>query len=171
MVKILKNKVFYIILTLILIDQLTKVAMLTFVSSGYKEIIQGILQLEMAQNTGIAFGIMQNSNLGMIFTTLIVLIVVSKFYIFQNKNLDRKMRVALPLILAGGISNLIDRVCRGYVVDYVYIEHLPIFNLADIYVVIGWVLFALSMAIYTGKELGNIRNVRNKEENSNERRK
>jgi len=158
MLKILKNKVIYLIMILVLIDQLTKVAMLTFVSCGYQEMVPGILKLELAQNTGTAFGFAQNSNMSMIITNLVVIIVVAKFYSFQNKRLDKKMKVALPLILAGGISNLLDRIGRGHVVDFIHIEHLPIFNVADLYVIIGWVLFALSLAIYTGKELGNIRN-------------
>lgn len=151
---------------LIIIDQLTKVALLTFVSSGYQEIIPGILTLELSQNAGTAFGFAQNSNMSMIISNCIVIIVVAHFYRFQNKRLDKKMKIALPFILAGGMSNVMDRVVRGHVIDFVHIGNLPIFNIADIYVIIGWILFALSLAIYTGKELGNIRNGGKNRENS-----
>lgn len=158
MIRFLKNKVVYIILILVMVDQLTKVAALTFVSDGQQEIIANVLKIGVVNNTGMAFGFAQNSNMSMIISNLVVIIIVAKFFTFQNKRLDKKMKFALPLILAGGISNLLDRIGRGYVVDYIHIGNLPIFNIADLFVIIGWVLFALSLAIYTGKELGNIRN-------------
>jgi len=167
--KILKNKMIYIITILVILDQLTKVGIAAFVSSGSQEIIPNVLTLEVAENSGIAFGFAQSSNMSMILSNLVVIIVVAKFFSFQNKRLDKKMKVALPLILAGGISNVIDRIVRGHVMDYIHIQNLPIFNIADIYILIGWVLFALSFAIYTRKELGNIHNGKRNKKDSNER--
>lgn len=49
------------------------------------------------------------------------------------------------LVLGGGIGNMIDRVCRGYVVDMFDLEFMdyPIFNLADCFVVVGVILGAV----------------------------
>lgn len=66
------------------------------------------------------------------------------YYIIKNYNkLNKYILIASSMILGGGISNLLDRVFRGYVVDYIDINYLikyPIFNLADIFIVIGVLL-------------------------------
>ena len=65
-------------------------------------------------------------------------------------------KVVLSFILAGGISNFIDRIFRGFVVDYIDITQLfkfPVFNLADVYVVVGWTMLILITIRYTLKEL------------------
>jgi signal peptidase II len=55
--------------------------------------------------------------------------------------------VALILVTAGAVGNYLDRVFRGYVVDFVHLKHWPVFNIADVYVTVGgafmaWWLFA-----------------------------
>lgn len=53
-------------------------------------------------------------------------------------------------------GNLIDRICRGYVVDFINIFpniHFPKFNFADMYITIGWVTLAFMFALYTHKEI------------------
>lgn len=55
------------------------------------------------------------------------------------------------MVLAGGFSNLIDRIFRGFVVDFIDISELinfPNFNFADIFIVLGWILLALFFAMY-----------------------
>jgi signal peptidase II len=51
-------------------------------------------------------------------------------------------RVALLLVTAGALGNYLDRIVRGYVVDFVQIPHWPVFNVADIYVTAGAILLA-----------------------------
>ena len=53
-------------------------------------------------------------------------------------------RAALLLVAGGAIGNLLDRIFHGYVVDMFYFELIdfPVFNIADIFIVIGGVLFA-----------------------------
>ena len=62
------------------------------------------------------------------------------------------MKLAYSLILAGGITNLIDRLFRGFVIDYIDINNLfeyPIFNLADICIVIGVIVIMITVIIKT----------------------
>ena len=61
---------------------------------------------------------------------------------------------------AGGIGNVIDRVCRGNVVDFIQIfpsTHFPVFNLADIYIVIGWIELDFCFSLYIYKEIQEIK--------------
>jgi signal peptidase II len=53
--------------------------------------------------------------------------------------------LALLLVTAGAVGNYLDRILRGYVVDFMHVEHWPVFNVADIYVTLGVGLFAISM--------------------------
>ena len=54
------------------------------------------------------------------------------------------VRAALLLVTAGAIGNYIDRLARGYVVDFVYLHHWPVFNVADVYVTAGAIILALA---------------------------
>ena len=71
--------------------------------------------------------------------------------IIQKDRIDRKTQIILTMILAGGISNLIDRIARGFVLDFIDFSPIisfPVFNIADILIVIGWVSLAIVTAVY-----------------------
>ena len=65
------------------------------------------------------------------------------------------------MVLAGGFSNLIDRIFKGFVVDFIDVSELinfPNFNLADIFIVLGWILLALFFAMYANNvRMGKIK--------------
>ena len=74
----------------------------------------------------------------------------------QNQFVDKVLKVFLSFIVAGGISNLIDRIARGYVLEWINIsriEWLPMFNIADIFVLTGWILVVGKFTYFTAKEL------------------
>jgi signal peptidase II len=54
-------------------------------------------------------------------------------------------KIFLALIFSGAISNIIDRIRLGCVVDYIDLKFFPVFNLADIYITVGAILILLSM--------------------------
>ena len=77
-----------------------------------------------------------------------------RFMITQKDRIDIKTSTSLLLIISGGISNLIDRIFRGGVVDFIDISQVinfPKFNLADICIVVGCILFVLYAAIHTNE--------------------
>ena len=105
-----------IIILLIILDQLTK-----YFFGNVK-------------NYGAAFGILQGYTTFLIIISLIVILVC--IYYYKNKNL----RLSLSFILAGTMSNLIDRILLGYVRDFIDLRIWPVFNLADCFNVIGVIL-------------------------------
>ena len=70
--------------------------------------------------------------------------------------MDKTTKIMLSLVLAGGISTLIDRLARGFIVDYIDINPMfqfPIFNIADIYIVFGWIILVIHTIKYTRKQI------------------
>ncbi len=149
-----------LIVFLIILDQTTKIMVINTIKGDSVNIIKDLLNFTYVENSGVAFGINSNGRITNIITNIIVLVVVIKFIINQKEMINKFTYISLSLILAGGFGNLIDRIFRGAVVDFIDISpmfNFPTFNIADIFVVIGWISFALSIAIYTSKELKNIR--------------
>ncbi len=149
-----------LIVFLIILDQTTKIMVINTIKGDSVNIIKDLLNFTYVENSGVAFGINSNGRITNIITNIIVLAVVIKFIINQKEMINKFTYISLSLILAGGFGNLIDRIFRGTVVDFIDISpmfNFPTFNIADIFVVIGWISFALNMAIYTSKELKNIK--------------
>ena len=143
----MKKQYIYIIISiliLVLIDQITK----NLIISTNEDIciIDGVLQFTYVENTGGAFSLGQKNLLGIIITNIIVLGIVIRFMIVQFEKMDKWTKICITLIISGGISNFVDRIIRGFVVDFIdftQIINFPIFNLADIYIVVGWILFVI----------------------------
>ena len=134
----LKNiiKILVIIsLILIVIDQASKIIIDSFVEDKIELIPNNILTIFKTTNTGIAFGI-NKQNLGNIGLSLIVLTVIFKYIFDQKDNMNSRIVVFLSLIIAGGLSNVIDRIFKGAVFDFIKIGNFPIFNFADCFIVI-----------------------------------
>ncbi|MCI8482037.1 MAG: signal peptidase II [Clostridia bacterium] len=140
---------------LFLIDQIVKIMVIYF--NVNNTIIKDILSFRLVYNKGIAFGIGQQTNMiTFIISNLIVLGIIIRFIYLQKDRMDAVTMYGLFLVLAGGIGNFVDRIFRTQVVDFIEIFpkiHFPVFNLADIYIVFGWVILAFSFAMYTYKEM------------------
>lgn len=141
-----------IVAIIVLIDQVLKIWVQNV---GEINIIPKILSFKITQNTSAAYGIGSNSTMMYVLTNLVILGVIFKFITTQNEFIDRKLKVFLSFILAGGISNVIDKIIRGYVIEFIdfkQVINLPVFNLADLFVLIGWVSIAAIFASFTVKE-------------------
>ena len=122
-------------LAIILLDQLSKLLII----DKSINLIPNILSFTYTQNTGVAFGLIDNNLIFVILFNIVILGIIIKFLKENNENIDFVVLVSLILILSGGVGNLIDRLLRGYVVDFIKLEFInfPVFNLADISVTVG----------------------------------
>ena len=132
---------------LAVIDQISKIAALKYLKPVQSiSLINGIMNLTFVENRGAAFGMLSGARWFFVIITIIVtaaILIYIKKYMPKTKEY-RLVNVALTLILAGAWGNVIDRMFRGYVVDYfetVFIRW-PVFNVADIYVVVGTIILA-----------------------------
>ncbi len=148
----MKNKTVRLIVILvtifIIIDQASKLLVSNLIDG---QIGNDIFKIEIANNTGLAFGFNDGSNVKNIFIMAFVLIIVIRFVKNQIELIDTKTAVALSMVLAGGFGNLIDRIFRGAVLDFIKIYKFPIFNFADVFVVIGAILLVIFLVIFTRK--------------------
>lgn len=125
---------------LIIFDQIIKYLVINNLSLGSSlSIIDNFFYVTYIRNTGIAFGLFQNKNIFMIIIISIIIILLLIFY-KKEKNKHLTLNISIVLIISGAIGNLIDRIIRGYIVDYINFTFWPAFNLADSFVVIGSIL-------------------------------
>ena len=138
---------YIIVITVIILDQLSKVLALKYLMPvNSLSIIKNIFHLTYVENRGAAFGILQNQKLFFIIFALLVLGFIW-FYAYNNK-LSKTMIYGLSLTAGGIIGNLIDRIRLGFVVDYFHIMNFPVFNIADSAVVIGIILISIFIFKY-----------------------
>lgn len=104
------------------------------------KLIGNILYLLKCNNTGAAFSLMSGSTMFLIIITIIALYFIYT-YIKKENNENKVMNVFYGLLIGGIIGNLFDRISYGYVIDYIGVNifkySFPIFNLADILIVIS----------------------------------
>ncbi len=124
--------------------------------NGTQPIIQDVLHLTYYENTGAAFSILTGK------TTLLAavtgIIIIAAIYCMVTRRIEGKLlNSCVALIIAGGVGNLIDRVFRGYVIDFIDFRliNFPVFNVADICVVIGTVLMMIYFLFIEGKSSEN----------------
>lgn len=138
-----------IIAVLILIDQLSKYLVVNSFDIGeVKNLLSigghEILSLTHVRNSGAAWSIMKGNKIFLIVLPLLILGFL--VYLIYAKKISSKLEtLSLSLIIAGGIGNLIDRIRLSEVVDFVKTDFIsfPVFNFADICVVIGTGIFCV----------------------------
>ena len=132
-------RIYIYIIGLILIDQLSKVwALSALRGTEGIVVIPNVFELSYLENRGAAFGILQDHQIFFVLITVAAAVILTWIYrrIPQTKKYI-PLRISYALIMAGAFGNLIDRVFRGYVIDFIYFSLIdfPVFNMADIYVV------------------------------------
>lgn len=143
-----------LVLILVVLDQLTKTAIAgSLPLNTRRNLIPGFFNLVHVHNKGAIFGFFSRSgnSLVYLFLTLASLAALGLviYYFIKTPPSERMLKLSLSLILAGALGNLIDRIYRGYVIDFLdfYVQnwHWPSFNMADSSITIGALLMVLTV--------------------------
>lgn len=107
--------------------------------NGQKNYLNNFIQIIYVENKGIAFNLLENKKILILISNFLLLSYITYLYFTLES-------YSLPLILifSGGLGNFLDRLIRGYVIDYFYfnLKKFPVFNFSDFYIIIGAILFA-----------------------------
>lgn len=143
------------ITVVVVIDQVIKFIIVDSLFNSSIRIIDGVLSFTYVENNGGAYGIGNDSTFMFIIVSLVIITLIIKFILSKNNSIPIHILFSLGLIVAGGIGNLIDRIFRGFVIDYIDFNSIikyPVFNLADICVVIGCLIIGINLIINLIKE-------------------
>ena len=138
----------------IIIDQITKALAVAYLKAIETcPLIEGVLHLTYAENTGMAFGMLKNHR-WVFMVTSTILILAMGFYLYAMKSESRLYDLAIAMVVSGGLGNMIDRVGLGYVVDFIDFRliNFAVFNGADSFVCVGAGLLMLALILDLVKE-------------------
>lgn len=115
-----------------------------------RPIVENVLELAYTQNRDVGFSLLGRAGLSararkpVIFVMATIGLVVLSAMWVRRRGAGWPEHAAFALLTAGAIGNLSDRLIRGYVVDFVYLHHWPVFNAADVWLVAGGILLFLT---------------------------
>ena len=142
MVKIQFNRYYFILLSafILLLDQITKY----IISANQKSLINKdliIFSLDYVKNFGAAFNLFSGSRIFLSLISIIITIILLFFILYNNKARITDL-ISCSFIMGGTIGNGLDRITKGYVVDFINLNFInfPIFNIADISINIGFII-------------------------------
>lgn len=152
-----KNHFFYwLIVIMVLVDQVTKwiISHQVALYSSLK-VIPGFFNITHIHNKGAILGAFSQINKPFVFLLLtaasLMALALVVYYFIKTPASEWGIKFALSLILAGALGNLLDRILRGYVIDfldfYIKNKHWPFFNVADSCITIGAFLLLISFLI------------------------
>ena len=109
----------------------------------------GIISINLVTNTGASFGILKGSNTLLAFISMIALGII----MISAEKITRKQTMPVIILTAGIIGNLIDRLFRGFVIDFIDLKFWPVFNIADSLIVIGAAWLGLIIILEDKKKI------------------
>ncbi len=135
------KRVLIVAVLCVIIDQAIKYSLTALISFGDSvHVIGDFFTLTLLQNTGAAFSILSSNTVFLIVVSLFALCLIYVLLI-QGKKIDKVESYLYGILIGGVIGNLLDRIIHGYVVDYLSFSfgtfHIPIFNFADMCIIIS----------------------------------
>lgn len=153
------KKILPITIISLLLDQIVKILVINNMNLFDSiNIIDDLFKITYVRNTGAAWSILSDSTLLLIFISIIALVVIYLYFI-KNRNLNKLENISYGLLMGGILGNLLDRIIHGYVIDYLDFKIInydfPIFNIADICIVISIILIGISLIVGEMNERNN----------------
>ncbi len=134
------KKILILIISLILIDQIVKIILISTNSS--------MLEWSIASEDNTAY----------ILISLIAILLLLKYVTSNNTFIKFRNKVVLSFAIAGVVGNVIDRIWKGHVITYIYIPNFISINLSYIYLIITWLGLALMLTKYTMERINEKKN-------------
>jgi signal peptidase II len=150
--KVMSWALMALVLVLVGCDHATKLAAESALASRAPvTVVPGVVNLVYAENHDTAFSLFRGLDspykpLVLTLASLAALVAVLAFA-WRRRGGSPVERVGIALVAAGALGNVIDRVHRGYVIDFIQLPHWPVFNVADVVIVAGVALLAISAGL------------------------
>jgi signal peptidase II len=134
-------------------DHATKIVAENTLSAGrVVTIVPNVLELRYARNDDVAFSALASWDLPhkamiLLVVSLVVLALTAFMWIRHRRASLRAWNMGdfgYAFVLAGALGNVLDRLARGYVIDFIHVTHWPVFNVADACIVLGLIALGLS---------------------------
>lgn len=143
----MKKKIVFWASLATIIDQLTKFLIKkNFRLYEKKVIIKNFFNLTYVENRGAAWGIFNGNYWFLIITTVVALAFIL-WFIFRMKEYKKIDIISYSMLIAGIMGNFIDRLVRGYVIDFfdfkIFDYYFPVFNIADILIVVSVIIMVI----------------------------
>jgi signal peptidase II len=147
---------YYLIVALIAgLDQIVKVIIIKQVDLFEKiTVIPGFFDITHIRNDGAAYNMFSQIPVLLIVMPTLVMLAGLVYIGLTHKKNNPLLIFAISLVIGGGLGNLIDRISKGYVVDYFDIHIIPVFNVADIFICVGCGLLFIYLIFIDGKKHG-----------------
>jgi signal peptidase II len=150
----MKFALYYVVVTLIAcLDQIVKALIINqFDLFERVTVLPGILDITHIRNNGAAYNLFSQMPILLIVMPSLVMFAGLVYIGVAHKKSNRLLMLAITMVIGGGLGNLIDRILKGYVVDYLDIHIIPIFNVADIFICFGCGLLFIFLIFIDGKQ-------------------
>lgn len=135
-------------------DQIIKlIAAEKLMQIGTVPLINNVFHLTYCENPGAGFGIFADYTWALSVLTFVI-VIAAIAYVVKKRPKNALLMTALTFMVGGAAGNLIDRVRLGYVIDFFDFRliHFPIFNIADCFVTVGAVIFAVYVIFFSEKK-------------------
>lgn len=132
----------FVMFWVLVLDQVSKHTIGTSIQPGQvKTLVPGVLHLVYVRNSGVAFGVLGGGGALVYLLEGVALVALLAYLVVRP---DRKwLWLPTGMLLGGAIGNLIDRVARGSVIDFIKLPHWPAFNVADMSITFGVIILVL----------------------------
>lgn len=141
----------WLAVVVIVADQISKALIARHMELFARIDLTSFLNLVCMHNTGAAFSLFTGA-MPVVFIVIAVAVTIGVLvWLRRNPDAPRLLAIALSLIVGGALGNAIDRVARGYVIDFIDVHaygwHWPAFNVADSAITIGAILLIVDMLL------------------------